>query len=111
MSDEVKITVGLRVPFTDESGFTGQTVHLSSGHSFQSWDARSYGDGPVLAKNDWVKVIDGSDTQTNGQTLIEGQIISLRDNTIWVYNPKTKDCQFGYPQSDQIIKAEPPKPI
>lgn len=111
MNDKVKITVDLRVPFTDESGFTGQTVCLSSGPSFQSWDARSYGDSPVLAKNDWVKVIDGSSTKTKGRTVIEGQIISLRDNTIWVYNPETEDCQFAYPQSDQIIKTEPPKPI
>ncbi|NQZ14111.1 MAG: hypothetical protein HRT94_04705 [Alphaproteobacteria bacterium] len=88
MSGE-EIKVELRVPFEDANGFTGYEVHLNTGASFKSWDAKSYDSGEVFAKGDWVKVVDGSQAETQGSDLIEGQVISLRDDSIWVHNPET----------------------
>lgn len=103
MSD-LEIKVELRVPFEDSSGFTGQEVHLNTGTSFKSWDAKSYDSGEVFAKGDWVKVVDGSQTEAQGSDLIEGQVISLRDESIWVHNPETQQTIFCYPNQDKVSK-------
>ena len=108
---DTKIKVDLRVPFEDANGFTGQEVYLNTGHTFRSWDKKSYDSGVVFVKNDWVKVIDGSNTDMQGKDLIEGMVISLRDNSIWVHNPDTKETMFCYPDKDEVIKIISPPAI
>lgn len=100
---EPPITVDIRIPFETANGFTGQDVHLNTGHSFKSFDMNDYGAG-VLTKGDWVRVVDGSDTATKGQDIIEGQIISLREHAVWVHNPETQETVFAYPKQDAVSK-------
>ena len=107
---EPPITVDIRIPFETANGFTGQDVHLNTGHSFKSFDMNDYGSG-VLTKGDWVSVVDGSSTDAKGTDLIEGQIVSLRENAVWVHNPQTKEMVFAYPHADQIRKTPSPKTI